>query len=318
MLDAVMKTFPGILGTELGMTRERSDMVGGEVHLGPVVIPPDYPIVAGKGIEGAGIDIVDGVGKLVVVVLGDIRDMEMTGEDNLDTGLDKGVTDSIAVLDEGGLDKEVTAGEMGYQGMVHHGDDALAPTLRLDSLGTHPFEGGRGNDTIDTGIDAYHYQSGKGLSGIGQRGAFALAMSVIAVVGIEGGEGIVIDSGHRGGATAVKADGLVVRATVVVARNDEGLDACSTELVEFGEDSMVAVDLGILGEIACDEDELGLDIVLDMVYHLVEQGLAVVNQLAGLSEMGVPCTAGALEKRRGHDMGVREYDHGMVCMCLED
>ena len=143
-------------------------------------------------------------------------------------------------------------------------------------------------------------------------------MNVIAVVGIEGGEGIVIDSGHRGGATAVKADGLVVRATVVVARNDEGLDACSTELVEFGEDSMVAVDLGILGEIACDEDELGLDIVLDTVYHLVEEGLAVINQLAGLAEMGVPCTAGALEKGRGHDMGIREYDHGMVCMCLED
>ena len=113
---------------------------------------------------------------------------------------------------------------MGKQGVVHHGENLLACTAGLLGFVAYPVEGQFRQPAILAGVDADDDEAGDGLGTIGQGAALTVGRLTIAVGHIEAGEVDSRSCGGLGGFLAVVDEGIA-GAKVVIAGNDEGLDA---------------------------------------------------------------------------------------------
>ena len=110
---------------------------------------------------------------------------------------------------------------------------------------------------------------------------------------------------------AVEHQGML-RAEVMVAWDDKGLDACVAKTVQLTDHMLVAQQFAVLRQIACYQQhvwhfrEHGLD-------HHVEHLLTIVKQFPVVGQFVLPGRTVADDKPWSHHVGIRQYDD--ICLC---
>ena len=214
--------------------------------------------------------------------------------------------------------------------MVHHGYHVLAGRCGLAGLVAHPLER-RGLDASGAGapvdavatalepivgiavaVDAYHHIAWQWLAGVAQRGCVAPRARAVAAVAVEPCKLVGAHSlGRRGRCAVVVAP--VGAVDVVVARYHQHLDASLAQLVEVGNEALVAHKLAVLGEVAGHKHQPGLGGEC-LPHELGHDGVALHDHAHVATGQGLHSLSLFPDQRRGHEMRVGEdQDVGPGC-----
>ena len=205
--------------------------------------------------------------------------------------------------------------EVGEQRMVHQGYHLLAGLPGSFGLVAHPVEGHIRQPPVFARVYTDNHEAWYGFTGVGQGGVLTLGSGTIAIVLIQFGKCHHVGCRHLLGYLTVIADSMPV-AQVVITRNDKRMNAGGTQLVEFAYHILMTGQLAILGQVASDEHQLGLQLGLQPFYHVIEKFLALVQHLTFGFQLILPGRTIVDNQLGCHEMGVGEYDNlglGLDC-----
>ena len=238
----------------------------------------------------------------------------MACEDDADACVSQSVAYMLIVADDGCVHELLHAMEVGEQGMVHHGHHLLAGLAGFHGFVAYPVERHVRQPAILARVDADDHQSGDGLIGVGEGGILAVGMLVIAIVGIQLGKESLCGYGDFGFLVTIVGDGIGI-AQVMVAGNDQRMDACLTQLIEFADDILMAGQLAILGQVASNQHQLGLDVGLQLFHHGIEQLTALVQHLTVFGQVLLPGRAVINQQAMAHHMDIGDDNNLGLSLC---
>mgnify|MGYP006991881040 CR=1 FL=1 len=137
--DIVCDAFLGI-GLQVCTTPDTCEVSGGHINMTEITADGQFSEIAGIGDSRTGIDIVNTIGLIGIVILSDVTGVEMTGQNEVDTTLHQARADSRIVLDDRRRQEMVDASNMFHERVMHHGNHLITFFLCLNDLITKPFE----------------------------------------------------------------------------------------------------------------------------------------------------------------------------------
>ena len=256
------------------------------------------------------------------VYLADVADVEMSREDDMHTSLDEPLTELSGIIDHIGCCQRLLHVEMGHQVVVHHGNDTPSGCGGLFGLLNKPVLG-RGLkvtaglamvpgvtardeciEAVHAGVNGKDGQAVGHVTAVAERVRIAPRVAAIARMMVDGSKFLAGDGVGGCGSVAVKHLGVGV-VDIMVARDDEDLNASVNEAFESGGYLLMAHAFAVLGEVAGYQHKIWFEFK-DATHQGIEDFDTLPQHLAVSCQVFIKSVTLADQQLGSHDVQVTD------------